>query len=149
MIGLILGSFRLFNIVALKKIITLSWLKDTGYDILLLPVLMLISYLPGFWIGKALALPVIAGTMIVATGRFMVLNPYVNEAIDSSHRSTALSALNMLVSLVLIVSMAGSGPLLDRYGGGFVLTLFGVISLITVVPLSFVVFKRRRKYLRL
>ena len=147
-IGIVLGSIRLFNILALKKIVTLRWLKETGYDILLLPILMLISYIPGFWIGKSLAFPIIMGTMIVATGRFMVLNPYVNEAIDSSHRATALSALNMLVSLVLIISMAASGPLLDLYGGGFVLTLFGFVSLLTVVPLSLVVFKRRKKYLQ-
>lgn len=146
-IGLIMGGFRLFNVLVLKKVIGIKWLESSGFDFLLLPILMAVSYLPAYWSGTNTTVLLVGGAMIAATGRFMILNPYLNEVIDSKYRATTLSALNMLVSLVLIVSILVSGPLIDMFGSRLVMTLFGVISLVVIVPLSLVVYKRRKKFL--
>ena len=146
-IGLIMGGFRLFNVIFLKKVIEIKWLEKSGFDLLLLPILMVVSYLPAYWSSKNATIFLVGGAMIAATGRFMILNPYLNEVIDSKYRATTLSALNMLVSLVLIISIIISGPLIDMYGSRLVMTLFGVTSLILIVPLSLQVYKRRKRYL--
>jgi MFS family permease len=146
-IGLIMGGFRLFNVLALKKIVSIKWLEKSGLDFLLLPFLMVASYLPAYWSGRNTTVLLVGGAMIAATGRFMILNPYLNEMIDSKYRATTLSALNMLVSLVLIVSILISGPLIDMFGSKLVMTLFGVFSLVVIVPLSLTVYRRRKRFL--
>lgn len=146
-IGLIMGGFRLFNVIVLKKVMGIKWLEKSGFDFLLLPILMVVSYLPAYWAGRDVTVLLVGGSMIASTGRFMILNPYLNEVIDSKYRATTLSALNMLVSLVLIISILVSGPLIDMYGSKLVMTLFGVVSLILVVPLSLLVYRRRARFL--
>lgn len=146
-IGLIMGGFRLFNALALRKIVTLKFLEESGLDFLLLPFLMVMSYLPAYWANRNVAVLLVGGAMIAATGRFMILSPYLNEVIDSKYRATTLSALNMLVSLVLIVSLLASGPLIDSFGSRWVMTMFGVISAVVLIPLSLLVFSRRKRFL--
>lgn len=146
-IGLIMGGFRLFNVLVLRKIVTLKFLEKSGFDLVILPLLMVFSYIPAYWSGKYLTILLVGGAMIASTGRFMILNPYLNEVIDSKYRATTLSALNMLVSLVLIISILISGPLVDLYSARWVMTIFGIVSAAILFPLTILVFKRRKKYL--
>ncbi len=139
-LGIILGSFRLLNMLILKKFASLSHDVFGSYELLLLPVLMVISYLPGVFFSQYTSLPFVAGAMMIGTARFIILNPHVNAVFDSKYRATALSSLYMLVSLVLIISMTLAGWLAESYGAKMVFTLYGVFSLLVVIPVALKVF---------
>lgn len=135
-IGFITGFFRLLNILILVKLLQMLH-KRVGYmDLLLLPLLMVFFYLPGVWFTKYLALPFIGGGMLIATARFVLLSPYVNAEVESKYRATALSALSMLVSLVYIISTMLIGTIFSKLNSVSIFTVFGIFSLVIMVPLG-------------
>ncbi|HUV47275.1 MAG TPA: hypothetical protein VMW29_04015 [Candidatus Bathyarchaeia archaeon] len=50
------------------------------------------------------------------------------------YRTTALSTLNLYVSLVYLVLVGISGPIIDHWNVKIVYFLVGLISLVTILP---------------
>jgi len=135
-IGFITGFFRLLNILILVKLLRMLH-KKVGYgDLLLLPLLMVFFYMPGMWLTKFVALPFIGGGMLIATARFVLLSPYVNEEVESKYRATAISAMSMLVSLVYIVSTFLIGTVFENLSPMAIFTVFGIFALVVMVPVG-------------
>jgi len=135
-IGFITGLFRLLNIIILIKLLRMLHKKVGYFDLLLLPLLMVIFYMPGMWLTKFVALPFIAGGMLIATARFILLSPYVNDEVESKYRATAISALSMLVSLVYIISTFLIGTVFEKLSPMAIFTVLGVFSLFVMVPVG-------------
>lgn len=138
-ISLIGGLSRLLNILFLVKLANSIRGNKLGLDILFLPFLMVFSYLSGFWLNQVISVPIVTGIMMIGTGRFLLLNPYLQHEIESKYRVTAMSAAALLVSLFLTVSMFGMGFILDKVPMSQVMVGYGLFSLIFIVPLAFVV----------
>lgn len=140
-IGLVGGSFRLVNILFLAWMVNSVRANTKGWDIVFLPILMVITYGLGVFLGPATSLPIVAGIMMAGTGRFLIYNPYLHQEIESRYRATASSAANLLVSLFLAINMFALGGILDSVTLPTVLVGYGILSLLIVVPLSFLVRK--------
>ncbi|PJC43285.1 MAG: hypothetical protein CO039_04875, partial [Candidatus Pacebacteria bacterium CG_4_9_14_0_2_um_filter_34_50] len=111
------------------------------WDILFLPIIMIMSYIPGFWLNHWNSLPLVAGIMMIGTGRFLILNPYLHQEIESKYRATAMSAANLFVSLFLGINMIGLGFILDKVGIPKVMLTYGLVSIFVVLPLAWEVRK--------
>jgi len=139
--GIIMGAIRLINILFLVRLTRSIKASQRGWDILFLPLVMVFSYLSGVWLNKFISVPIVAGIMMVGTGRFLIFNPYLQHEIKSKYRATAMSAANLLVSLLLAVNMIGLGFFLDKIKIPQVMVGYGLISIILIVPLSLAVRK--------
>lgn len=137
--GLIMGTARLINVLLLVRLTKSVKASQRGWDILFLPFIMVLSYLSGFWLNKFVSVPMVVGIMMIGTGRFLIYDPYLHHEIKSKYRATAISAANLLVSLLLSFNMIGLGFFLDRIKLTQVIIGYGLISLFLVVPLAFAV----------
>ncbi|PIX81278.1 MAG: hypothetical protein COZ34_04155 [Candidatus Pacebacteria bacterium CG_4_10_14_3_um_filter_34_15] len=140
-LGLITGTFRLINIIFLAKLAKSVKANNGKWDILFLPIIMIMSYIPGFWLNHWNSLPLVAGIMMIGTGRFLILNPYLHQEIESKYRATAMSAANLFVSLFLGINMIGLGFILDKVGIPKVMLTYGLVSIFVVLPLAWEVRK--------
>lgn len=109
-----------------------------------LPILMAVALLPGVVSTKLIAGAALFIMIFVASCRFSFLNSYSNEEFESKYRATAVSALNMLVSIFFIVFVGLSGSMQDLYGTKIIWTSLGVISLLVVLPLGVSLTKHTR-----
>lgn len=136
-LGITFGVLRIINSIVLFRLLNFSELFDRKRALLMFPVVMVISLLPGIWLTKWMAIPFIMGTMFASSARWVILGKYTNREYDSRHRATAISALSMGVSILYILLTWGSGPLMDWYGKSTVMfTVFGLLSLFVVAPLG-------------
>ena len=135
-IALITGLIRLFNVFVMLRI--LKHVKKNGGagDVIILPLLMVITYLAAFWLNPTTSVFITTGLMLIGTGRFMLLNPYLQQEIESKYRATAMSAANMLVCLVLALNMFVLGVVMDYVSLSSVAIFYGFISLVFVLPLA-------------
>jgi cyanate permease len=118
--------------------ITISRFVETKKKLLLilLPVIMAIGFIPAMWANKGLAIISILLVEMIATLRFSVLDQYANDSFESKYRATALSALNMVVSLIYAVISVLSFKLIDGYGSKPVMTILGVVVILVGYPLT-------------
>lgn len=135
--GIIQGGLRFINILILSNLLRNEKLFTKKVSFLFFPFIMVISLLPGVWLGGLLALPFVSGSMMASTARWIVLSKYTNEEFSSKYRATAISTLSMLMGVVYIALMLISGPIIANFGGvHMVYTLLGMLSLVTVLPLA-------------
>jgi MFS-type transporter involved in bile tolerance (Atg22 family) len=83
--------------------------------------------------------------MATATGRFIIYSPYLNDELDSKYRASGISALNMFVSIVLIIGMFISGYLTEEFDGRTTMTIAGIFSLLIILPLSLNLYRMKNK----
>ncbi|MEA2056572.1 MAG: MFS transporter [Patescibacteria group bacterium] len=98
------------------------------------PIIMLLSLLPGLWVKSALAILVLFGNQLTGSARFALLDHYTNKEFVSKYRATAISALNMLVSIFYIIIVSISGPIQDSLSTRYIYVGLGVMTLIFVIP---------------
>ncbi|MEK7543579.1 MAG: MFS transporter [Patescibacteria group bacterium] len=136
--GYLIGGIRLFNVFVLTAFLKNNHIFTRKRLIYFFPAMMLLCFLPGILFQGWWAVPFIAGAVMVGTGRWIVLTRYTNEQFDSKYRATAISALSMIVGVVYVVITSLSGPIIASYGVRMIYTILGVLTLITVLPLSIV-----------
>lgn len=120
-----------------------SWLTRKRVYILL-PFLMVLGFVPGHWAGKTIAIFSLLFVQLAALARFSLLDQYANLEFDSKYRATAVSALNMSVSLFFVIAASLSGTLITEFGSGFVMTLMGILTLVTAVPIAWLLIVRHK-----
>ena len=111
------------------------------------PLIMLLALLPGVFATKTLVPIFISGTIFTGVARFVILNRYTNKEFLSKYRATAISALNMLVSLFYIILVGLSGPIQDTYGTKLIFTILGGLTLIFVLPSGLSLVREYKRYL--
>ena len=89
-------------------------------------------------------MPFIAGTVMDGTGRWIILTRYTNEMFDSKYRATAISALSMIVGIIYVAITSLSGPIIAAYGVRTIYTMLGILTLVTVLPLSVVLVRNQK-----
>jgi len=141
--GLILGGLRLLNILLIAKVLTNNKWFDKKRTFLFFPILLVVSLTPGLWLNSWWGIPFVAGAMLSSTARWILLSKYTNEVFDSRYRATAISTLSMAISLIYVAFTITSGPIMERFGGSrTIFTLLGLISLLTIPPLTLKLIKQ-------
>lgn len=110
------------------------------------PILMIIAFLPGMFVGRWIALILMTISQVAGSGRYSILDRYVNLEFDSNHRATAISALNMLVGIVMSALIFAGGRVQGFADTRMVYTLLGIVSLIVVTPLALILVSDHRRY---
>lgn len=100
------------------------------------PILMVIAFVPGLFVGKWVGLALMTLVQIAGSARFSLLDNYINMEFDSRHRATALSTLNMLVSLGMALLLFVGGKVQGFADTRMVYTLLGILSAVVVLPLA-------------
>ena len=142
--GVIDAALRLGNILILTNLIKNSHIFTEKLSILFFPIIMVFSLLPGFLLQGWIGVPFVAGGMMASTARWMILTKYTNQAFDSKYRATAISLLSMLIGVLYIIITFTSGPIISLFSVKWMYTLLGILTLITVFPLSLYLVKRYR-----
>jgi Na+/melibiose symporter-like transporter len=112
------------------------------------PILMMIAYLPGFWVGRAIAPFLILIAIFCGSGRFAILDKYTNKEFLSKYRATAISALNMLVGIFYIVLVSLGGKIQDNFGAKITFTFLGALTLLFVLPTGLSLVLEYKNYLK-
>lgn len=135
---------RLVNSLVLFKMVSIKSLVTKKRAFLFFPIMMICVYLPGIFATKISGALLVWLSVFLGTARFSILDQYVNDEYDSKHRATALSTLSMCISIIYIVMMAVSGPIMQNYSTKAVYSLIGILSIILVAPLGFILYKNHK-----
>jgi MFS family permease len=142
--SLIGGAQRLVNIFILRGLLKNERIFNRTRSIFFFPLMMVACYLPGILYQGWWALPLVTGALMAGTARWIVLTPLTNEFFESKYRATAISALSMMIAIIFIAITFVSGPIIEHGGGvRMMYSLLGVMTLVTVLPLSLVVARKK------
>jgi hypothetical protein len=142
--GAIMGGIRLLNVTVLISFLKNEHIFTRVRSIYFFPVMMILCFFPGVLFRGWWAIPLVAGAVMAGTGRWIILTRYTNEFFDSKYRATAISALSMIVGIIYVGITSLSGPIIAAYGVRTVYTILGVLSLVTVLPLSVVLVRNHK-----
>lgn len=136
---------RFINVVVIIRLLHLEKVLTKQRMFLFFPILMVLSAVPAFWANQAVGTVLLFGMTLASTMRYIVLDQYTNEVLESRYRATALSVLNLYVSLTYVVFVAVSGPFLDKFGSGVIYTGVGLLLLLVLTPLGLALSKHTTK----
>lgn len=137
--GLISAGSRIFNILLINKFLTRLNRTQT---LILFPFLLVTFLTPGYLLSGWWGVPFVTGAMLSSTARWILLSKYTNEVFSSKYRATAISTLSMAIGLIYVVFTSISGPIMENFGGSrTIFTLLGLISLVTIPPLTYKLIK--------
>lgn len=139
------GVIRIINVTILRTLLKNDHIFTRNVSVLFFPVVMLICFLPGAFFESVWALPFIAGAVMAGTARWIILAQYTNENFDSKYRATAISALSMFVGVLFVCITLASGPLIERFNVKLMYSALGLLTLVTVVPLSVLFLRTKSK----
>lgn len=108
--------------------------KETVF--ILFPALMIIFYTFSAFTGIILAIGIILATEIIAAARSVVLDQYVNDKFSSKVRATALSTLNMAISLIYLIVVSLGGFIAQKYSTGLLYSIIGLFTIIAILPVT-------------
>jgi MFS family permease len=136
-IGFAIAATRIVNSVILFRLIRVGTFFTKRRTFLLLPFILVVSFLPGIWLSKWLALIPVMGAMLVSTARWNLLTRYTNAEFESKNRATAISALAMVIGIIFVIVVGISGYVMEHFGGArTVYSILGIITLFTALPLG-------------
>jgi hypothetical protein len=143
--GVIAAFLRLVNVALLYKLLTNEKLFNFRRTIIFFPILMVVGLLPGWWLEGYWGIPFVGMAMMASTARWILLGKYTNAVFDSKYRATAISTLSMAISIVYVVGITLSGPIMARWGDSRLMySLLGILSLLTIPPLAYKALKTHR-----
>lgn len=108
---------------------------------LLFPLIIILGLIPAVFVGKSFAILLIFLVQLAGLSRFAILDQYANEEFKSRYRATAVSSLNMNVSLLTAILAFVGGKLIEQYGAPTTMSLLGIIALVTTVPTAAILLK--------
>jgi len=109
-----------------------------------LPVIFLENFMPG--LGKWVLPVCLLGITIASNCRFTILDKYTNKEFSSGNRTTAVSALNMLVGIVAVIAITVGGFMQEAKGTAFVFLILGVVTIFTVLPSAWSLVREYRRH---
>lgn len=141
--GFIQGGTRLINALLFTFILKKIKLGDR-FKIIIFPVIMTIAFLPGVFLDGWIGVPFFALALLTTTGRWIFLTPITNKMFSSKVRATAISVMSLLIGFVYLFLVGISGFVIERYEIGGMYTVLGIMTIIFVVPLSYLLLKVKR-----
>lgn len=127
---------RLVNAIILIRLLRIQKLVTKKNVYLIFPILLFIATIPAFTEYSIIGTIGLFILTLISSMRFVVLDDYINEGFNSKYRATAMSSLNLGVSLIYTVLVAIGGIIIDNHGAGFLYTVFGIGALIIVAPVG-------------
>ena len=106
--------------------------RETVYTIFL--VLLLLGFLPLMFVGKILGIFCLLLLQIAGSLRFSLLDQYANLEFESKYRATAVSTLNMGISLVFAIISLSLSWMVESYSASTLGTVLGIVTLLVVTP---------------
>lgn len=134
-IGWVFAVTRIINSLIIWRLAHSAWLTRQRAFILF-AILVAVAYTPGYWVGQWLGVGLLMISTFASTARHVLLGQYCNQEFRSHNRATAISALNMGVSLFYVLAMVVAGPIMEHHSTKLVYTLLGIFALVTVWPLT-------------
>ncbi len=134
--GILTAMLRLINILTIRFILTNKKIFTWERRIVFFPIIMILGYLPGFFVNKWIGLPFVQLIMLSSTARWILLSPLINKAIVSKYRATAISFLSLLVGIIYIIITTASAPIISHYGVKSMHSLLGILTIILVIPIA-------------
>jgi MFS family permease len=125
---------RFVNVIILIRVLHFEKYVTKKNIYFFFPAIILFSSLLAVIPIKALGTFLLFTMTMPSTLRVIVLDKYVNERFNSKYRATALSALNMFLSIFMIIIMIVSGPIIDKFSAGTAYFVMGIIALILILP---------------
>jgi hypothetical protein len=104
---------------------------------LMFPMVMIVGFLPGAFVGKLGAIPILFLLQIISSARFSILNQYSNLEFESKYRATAISSLNMAVSIFFALISTISGVFIEEFGASVIMTALGIVTIVLVLPFTY------------
>ncbi len=142
--GIFFSLMRLLNIFLIRFVLQNNRIVSESARIVFFPIIMIIAFLPGFALKGYWGIPFIQAAMITSTARWILLSPLINTVFSSKYRATAISFLSLLIGFVYIFTTTISAPIITAFGIKTMYSLLGIISCVSVVPLSFWVLYTRK-----
>lgn len=113
---------------------------------LFFPIVIFIFFSLAGFANKLLGALIIFFLLFTAMARYSLLDRMANQEFESKYRATAVSALNMLVSLFYVVIIAISGLLQDTYSTKIVMSGLGILSIFFTLPTAILLIQEYRDY---
>lgn len=136
--GVIASGLRLINVMLIAKLLTNEKIFDFRRTIMFFPIIMLIGFLPGYWLDSYFGVPFVGLIMMSSTARWILLGKYTNAAFSSKYRATAISTLSMVIGLIVVLGVMISGPIMTTWGDTrLVYSLLGLVTLMTIPYLGY------------
>ena len=140
------GILTLINALLILAVVETKKLLTRNRVYLAFPIIMSLAFLPGYFATKSLAPLLLLGVMFAGSARFAILDKYANKEFLSKYRATAVSSLNMLVSIFYMVVVGVSGKIQDLYSTKLIFSLLGILTLFLVFPSSLSLVREYKKY---
>lgn len=142
--GVISSILRFVNIALLSKLLTNEKIFNFRRTIIFFPTIMMIGFLPGYWLAGFWGLPFVGLIMMSSTARWILLGKYTNAMFSSKYRATAISTLSMAIGAVVVVGIMISGPIMEAWGDTrLIYSLLGLLSMMTIPVLAYRLLKVR------
>jgi MFS family permease len=135
-LSFMLGSIRILNSLVLFRLLHLEKILTVRRTFVFFAVLLLFAFLPGWWVQGWWIYPFMMAATLSSTARHIVLGQLCHDQFTSKNRATALSTLNMAVSLWYAGAMVVGGWVLTSFSARAAYASGGVIAAIVVVPLA-------------
>ena len=136
-IGIAVAVTRIANSLIIFRLLHVGTFFTRKRTFILLPILLIVAFLPTIFMTKWWAIIPVIGAMFVSTARWNILSQYTNAEFDSKNRATAISALCMVIGIVFVGVVGMSGFIMERFGGIRIMySMLGVITLFTALPLG-------------
>lgn len=136
-IGIAVATSRTLNSVIFFRLLKFNNVITKKRAFLALPIILVLTYIPGIFLNSWWILIPIMGSMFVSTARWNFLGRYTNAEFDSRYRATAISTLCMIIGVIYVLVVGSSGYLMEHFGGARIIyTALGIVALVTTVPLG-------------
>ena len=110
------------------------------------PIVMILSFLPAYFIPKMFAPLLILGVQIAGSGRFAILDKYTNKEFEPKNRSTANSTINMMIEIFMVLAVQAGGYIQGAYNTKIIYTGLGIMTLFFVTPFALQLIQEHKAY---
>lgn len=135
-LGFLLGAIRILNSIVLFLLLRSEQILTPQRIFVFFPVLMLLAYIPGFWVSGWAVFPFMMAASMSSTARHILLGQLCNDVYTSKNRATALSTLNMAVSLWYCAAMLVGGWVIELSSARLAYAGMSFLTLLFVVPVA-------------
>lgn len=136
---------RFVNVIIIIRLFHLEKYISKRNVYFVYPILMILAAIPAIISSQIVGTALLFLLTFLPTLRLIVLDQYVNEQYESKYRATALSTLNMFVSIAQIVIVFLGGLLLDKYSTGVVYFFTGCATVVFILPIGIYLSNTNRK----
>ena len=136
---------KIFIAVLGAKIISYKRISNKKAFILTLPILMVLTLLPASIVTLPLAYITFTGIAFTSGNSGLFISPEIQDHLNSSVRSTALSAQKMLLSFVGVLIQWISAPIIAGSSVGNFYVYLGIFTLVCILPLAWNIMLSKKK----